>query len=111
MSSKSNTLIWAIALVLITGIASFTLILITMDSSQVPQGWLGLFLGFLGTSIVALANLARTDKVDNKLDRVLNGEMSQKIRDNVHAVLDERESTATREVSPNPSVNGPQVTD
>lgn len=83
----STALIVAVTIVAVSTIASITLILITLDKSELPEGWLGLFLGFLGSLIVAVLGLAKIDRVDRKVDDLSNGLMDAKIRAGVADVL------------------------
>lgn len=83
----SNVLVLAVATVAGLSIVSLTLILITLEESALPEGWLGLFLGFLGTLIVAVVSLGKIDKIGRQVDDLSNGLMDSKIRAGVADVL------------------------
>lgn len=83
----STALIIAVTVVAVTCIASLTLILITLDSSQIPEGWLALFLGFMSTVVLGIAQLARVESVARQVDDLANGKMDAKIVAGVARVL------------------------
>lgn len=87
MKQPSNALIVAATVVAGLAIVSMTLIIITVDKSELPEGWLSLFLGFLSSLVVAVVGLAKLDKVERQVDDLTNGLMDAKIRSGVADVL------------------------
>lgn len=85
--SPSTALIVAVTAVAVTAIVSVTLILITLEKSEIPEGWLALFLGFLTTMLVTVAALAKVDKIGRQVDDLSNGKMDAKVRAAVSEVL------------------------
>lgn len=83
----STALIISVAVVACVAIASVALILVTLEKSELPEGWLGMFLGFLGTTMVAVISLAKIDKIGQQVDDLANGKMDAKIRAGVADVL------------------------
>lgn len=83
----STALVISVAVVACVAIASVALILVTLEKSELPEGWLGMFLGFLGTLLVAVISLAKVDKIGQQVDDLSNGKMDAKIRAGVSDVL------------------------
>lgn len=75
----STALIVALTIVACCGIGATALIIITLDKSQLPEGWLALFIGFVGTAIAVVASLAKIDRIGRQVDDLANGTMEAKI--------------------------------
>ena len=83
----STAVVVALTAVACTLIAALTLVVVTVDKSEVPEGWLALFLATLSTVIATLVGLARTEKIGRQVDDLSNGKMDAKIRRAVAEVL------------------------
>lgn len=86
-NQPSTAMIVAAAVVAGLCITSVTLIIITVDKTELPEGWLGLFLGFLSALLVAVVGLAKIDKIEGHVVDLTNGKMDAKIRAGVAEVL------------------------
>lgn len=80
MDKRSPVEVITGAVVAVSFIAALALIIITVDQSQLPEGWLALFV--LNTPVLAiqLANMSRTKRIGNQVDDLANGGMDAKIR-------------------------------
>lgn len=76
----STALIVALAVVACFAIGATALILITLQESELPEGWLGLFLGFLATTIATVVAVGKVDKIGRQVDELSNGRMDSKMR-------------------------------
>lgn len=77
-------------IIVVSFVGALSLILITVDQSTLPEGWLALFLAAIPGLVTAMANLARTESVKRQVDDLANGGMDAKIRAGVaDAVRDE----------------------
>lgn len=83
-----------VALVLGTlGLLGATIIgvLLALPESQNPAVVLTIIFGFLSTQVPAMTGAILGRRANEKLDRVLNGEMDRKIVGGVHTALDQRD--------------------
>lgn len=79
-AGPSTALVVALVIIAVTAILGTVCILITLDKSQLPEGWLGLFFAMIGSIVAAVVTLARLDKVSRQVDDISNGRMDAKIR-------------------------------
>lgn len=94
----STPVIVALTIVAVCAIGSVALIIITLDKSELPEGWLGLYLAFLGATIAGIVGIARIAatikdvgeaqaKVARQVDDLYNGRGDAKHRAAVGDVL------------------------
>lgn len=79
-TTSANTALFVTAAVIITVIASTIAIAAFIDDPETRIGLMALMLSQLPIVAGLLRVLVITDKVDEKTDRVLNGDMDAKIR-------------------------------
>lgn len=93
IATQDRALLSVIGFVGIAAVIGGTIIgvLWAMPDSSNPETILVIVLGFAATIVTALGNALLGGKANEKLDRVLNGEMDRKIEAAVHRVLDARE--------------------
>lgn len=72
------------------GILATALIIVTVDKSELPEGWLALFVGTIGTTLGVLVTLSKVADVANTVDDLNNGRMDAKIKANIAQVIDDR---------------------
>lgn len=91
--AESATVATVVAVLGVLAIVGATVIgvLIAVPESKNPAQVVTVVLGFFGTTIPVLLTVLLGKNANQKLDRVLNGEMDAKIESAVHRVLDARE--------------------
>lgn len=76
----STALIICLTVVAAFMITATALIVITLDSSALPEGWLALFFGAVAGLVTALVTVGQVVRIGNQVDDLANGKMDAKIR-------------------------------
>ena len=82
-----TAMIAALAAVAIAILGSITLMVVTVEKSQLPEAWIAVILGILGTVITQLVQLGRTEQIRRDVSDLANGKMDSKIRAGTADVL------------------------
>lgn len=78
-------------------IVSAAVILISMSKNDLPDGWLALFLAFIGTSLGVLVSLGKLDEIDRKTSERLDS-MGSNVNDLTNGLMDSKIRAAVSEV-------------
>ena len=73
-------------------IACATIIALFVKDTQSSLQFIALLIAQIPVLITAVTILSKIESVDDKTERVLNGEMTTKVESAIHRALDERES-------------------
>lgn len=83
----SPVVVICFTVVAVSAILAIVLMVITVDQSALPEGWLSLFIGLVPAILIGLVNLAKTDRLESKVEDLGNGKMDAKIRAGVADVM------------------------
>lgn len=90
----SAALVIGVVVVIVAAIAATSLLLITIDKSQLPEGWLIVYLGFLSSAVTGILAVIQGQQgrreqaqVRETVHDLANGRMDAKIRAAVADVL------------------------
>ena len=77
---NGNLLIICATIVISLGIVSTVLMIMTTNKSEVPEGWLALFFGFMGAMLTGLLSAHKLEKIGKTVDDLNNGRADAKMR-------------------------------